>query len=426
MFGIFRKEAKQRKVVVAGLDGVPYSLLVEYMARGIMPELSALCAKGSLHRMKSSLPEVSSVAWTSFMTGRNPGQHGIFGFMEIDRNSYEYRFPNFSTLKEKPFWEDHGLKTVAFNIPQTYPARPMNGVLVSGFVAIDIDKATYPDRVLKYLKSIDYQLDVNARLALQSPDAFFDNMFHAFRKRTEAMEHLYDSEDWSLFIGTITETDRLHHFFFDSALEGTHYPVFEKFYRELDRFIGRMAGKAAKEESLFLTCSDHGFTPITSEVYLNRWLVEQGYLGLNGKEDLTAVDGATRAFCLDPSRIYVHSKGKYARGSVSSEQHDTLVKEIKEKLLSLRYNDQPIVKAVYNKADIFHGDYEADGPDMYILPEYGFDLKGALNKKNLFGTTHFRGMHTYDDAHFLISEKREFQDISIQDIADVILKYLRQ
>ena len=78
MFNFLKKRKKDRNVVVIGLDGVPYTLLVDYMERGIMPELSQLCKTGKLSRMKSTLPEVSSVAWSSFMTGKNPGQTRYF------------------------------------------------------------------------------------------------------------------------------------------------------------------------------------------------------------------------------------------------------------------------------------------------------------------------------------------------------------
>jgi len=61
------------KAVVVGLDGVPYTLLKDYMDMGIMPELAELCDKGSLLKMSTTLPEISSVAWSSFITGKNPG-----------------------------------------------------------------------------------------------------------------------------------------------------------------------------------------------------------------------------------------------------------------------------------------------------------------------------------------------------------------
>jgi len=425
MFNILKKRKKDKTVVVVGLDGVPYTLLVDYMERGIMPELSQLCKTGKLYRMKSTLPEVSSVAWSSFMTGKNPGEHGIFGFMEIDKQNYEYLFPNYSSLKTPPIWVRDDMKAVAFNIPQTYPAEQINGVMVSGFVAIDLKKATYPERVFNYLNGMGYRLDVNTKLAMENPEAFFKDLFDTFEKRKRAIEYLYDNEDWQLFIGTITETDRLHHFFYDSALEGKYFDIFEKYYRELDSFIGVMAKKAVKDGAVFLTCSDHGFTPIKTEVYLNKWLIENDYLKLDNIEGLKGMTSDTKAFCLDPSRIYIHLKGKYKRGTVSLSDYKGLVKELKEKFSEISFGGQKIIKNVYLREEIFHGTYADDGPDLYLLPAYGFDLKGSTNKSHVFGKTHFRGMHTYDDAHLFISVPVDSEDIKIENVARMITQHLK-
>ncbi|MGB9715972.1 MAG: alkaline phosphatase family protein [Thermodesulfovibrionales bacterium] len=424
MFNILKKNKKDRKVVVIGIDGVPYTLLAEYMNKGIMPELSKLCMKGKIFKMRSTLPEISSVAWTSFMTGKNPAEHGIFGFMEIDRQSYEYTFPNFHSLRERPFWERDNIKTIAFNIPQTYPAKEMNGVMVSGFVAIDLKKATYPERVFNYLSGIGYRIDVNAKLATENPEAFFKDLFDTFEKRRKAIEYLYKNEQWQLFIGTITETDRLHHFFFDSAYEGQYFEIFKRFYKELDVFLGTMAEKASKDGAVFMTCSDHGFAPIKTEVYINRWLIENGYLKLNSLEGLKGIDTESKVFCLDPSRIYIHLEEKYKRGSVKNSDYKSIIEELKVKFSDLNYDGQDIIKGIYLKEEIFHGDYIDYGPDIYLLPNYGFDLKGATNRENIFGITHFRGMHTYDDAHFFISESLQIEDIKIEDVAGIISRYL--
>lgn len=424
MFGAFKKKKKSPKAVVIGLDGVPYSLIKEYMARGIMPEFARLCQTGRLARMKSSLPEVSSVAWTNFMTGKNPAEHGIFGFMEVNKQTYDYVFPTFASLKEKPFWEKEDIKTIAINIPQTYPARAMNGVLVSGFVALDLKKATYPESVYNYLRSIEYRLDVNARLAAENPEAFFEDLFKTVGKRMEAIEYLYDHEDWQLFIGTVTETDRMHHFFFDSAREGAYYQVFERFYSQLDRFLGKMAAKAAADGAMFLTCSDHGFTPIQSEVYLNRWLMENGYLKLENEDSLKSISSSSRAFCLDPSRIYIHTKGKYSKGGIQNDEIEELLDALNTQLSGLTYEGRPVIQAIYRKNQIFQGSFQDDGPDLYLLPHYGFDLKGALNRKSVFGTTRFRGMHTYDDAHLFVSTPAELSEVKIEDIAGILMGHL--
>lgn len=427
MFNFFKKKKStgNKKAVILGLDGVSHSLLVEYMKRGIMPELSSLCTKGHLLKMRSSLPEISSVAWSSFITGVNPGQHGIFGFMEIDKETYEYTFPNFNSLITRPLWERENIKTVAFNIPQTYPARHMNGVMVSGFVALDLKKAVYPDRVFDYLNSIDYRIDVNARLASENPEAFFNELFFAFDKRKKAIEYLYANEDWDLFIGTVTETDRLHHFFYDSAFDGKYYDIFKKLYAEIDKLIGKMAENAHNDGAVFLTCSDHGFTDISTEVYLNRWLIENGYLKLTGNNGLKGITNESKAFCLDPSRIYIHSKNKYKHGSVAAEESKELKEELKKRFSEITFEGQRIIKDVYLKDDIFHGAQTSEAPDIYLLPNYGFDLKGSLNKDAVFGTTNFKGMHTYDDAHLFSSVPVDNNDVAIEDLGRIILEQLR-
>ncbi len=76
--------------------------------------------------MKASLPEISAVSWTDFMTGTNSGTHGIFGFTDFKPDSYELRFPNFLDVKAPTFWDTlgaKGKKSIIINQPSTYPAR---------------------------------------------------------------------------------------------------------------------------------------------------------------------------------------------------------------------------------------------------------------------------------------------------------------
>jgi len=390
-----------------------------------MPKFKEILAQGVLLPMNSSLPEVSSVAWTSFMTGKNPGEHGIFGFMEVDRQSYEYRFPNFLSLKTAPFWETMDLSAVAFNIPQTYPARPTKGVIVSGFVALDLFNAVYPPRVYDYLKKIDYHLDVNTALAIKNPEAFFQDLFQTYDKRIEAVRHLFHHEEWQAFIAVVTETDRMHHFFFDSARGGEHHDIFINFYKKLDDFIYEMFIRAQQANALFMTCSDHGFTPIRSEVYVNRLLSEKGFLKLSAGATLSSITSESQAFCLEPSRVYIHLKDKYARGGVSGSDYEKLRQNLKELFASLTYNGHRAVKEVFFKEEIFSGPYLDEAPDLYVLGMPGFDLKANLKKDTVFGHSHFRGAHTYEDAHLFIcngppSWNETIDVISIDKIAQLI------
>lgn len=396
-----------KKAVIIGLDGVPHDLLKHYIQMGIMPHLKEMTQNGQLLPMNSSLPEVSSVAWASFMTGKNPGEHGIMGFMEIDPSSYDFYFPNFLSLKAQPFWEELDVPTIAFNIPQTYPARAINGTLVSGFVAIDLEKAVYPRRIYDYLKKIDYQLDVQSTLATKSPDLFFANLFEVLEKRFEALRYLYDQEQWQIFIGTITETDRLHHFFFDSARDGQYHEIFVKFYTMVDNFLWEIFNKSLKEKTLFLTCSDHGFTPIETEVYVNNYLKENGIVNYSSKSGLKSITSDSRAFSLEPARIYLHLKEKYSRGSVHPKDYHAVRSEIKSLFEDLNFNGKKVAQKIFFKEEIFHGAFVDQAPDLYVLAEPGFDLKSSLAKDAIFGRSHFRGAHTYHGAHLFIYHGQE-------------------
>jgi predicted AlkP superfamily phosphohydrolase/phosphomutase len=416
-----------KKVVIIGLDGVPYSLLKKYSDLNVMPHFHEMILQGSLFPMDSTLPEVSSVAWTSFMTGKNPAEHGVFGFMDIDRNSYEYVFPNFLTLKSRTFWDIADCPTIAFNIPQTYPAKPLHGILVSGFVAIDLQKAVYPKRIYEYLKGIEYRLDVKSELALKDPELFFQDLFSTLEKRTEALKHLYEKEDWQMFIGTITETDRLHHFFFDSAIGGKYHDIFIRFYQMLDDFLWEIFLASQKEKALFLTCSDHGFAPVQTEVYANRYLMEQGLLVPSEISNIRDITSDSKAFCLDPARVYIHSKDIFSRGRVERSEYDLLRNRIKDSFEHLVYEGKKAVKRVYFKEEIFRGKYFDLAPDLYILGEPGFDMKSSFKKESVFGLSHFRGAHTHDDAHLFIAGDMPSDvapGLSIEKVSPIVLHYL--
>jgi len=85
-----------------------------------------------------------------------------------------------------------------------------------------------------------------------------------------------------------------------------------------------------------------------------------------------------------------------------------------------------VVRQVYFTEEIFAGNNLDDAPDLYILGEPGFDLKATLNKDSLFGISHFRGSHTYTDAHLFVSEKGNFgllKDFSIESVPQIIRLY---
>lgn len=430
---MFRKlfKSKKRRVVVLGIDGVPCGLLEEMVERDVMPNMARLIEMGTLSPMNASIPEVSSTSWSCFMTGVNPAKHSIFGFMELDRKTYSWRFPNFHNLKAKTIWEiasEHGKRNIVINIPSTYPARPLRGMLVAGFVALDLQKACYPEEMYQYLKRINYKLDVDASKAVTEPDEFKNDILQTFQKRKEAILHLFDSEEWDLFIAAITETDRLHHYLWSAYRDPSHreHQFFIDFYKLLDTFIGEFY-RRLNGEIPFIIVSDHGFTEIKQEVYLNWYLRELGYLRFTTEtpESFRDISPESTAFALDPSRIYVHLKGKFSNGPVSPSSYYEIRDSLKNDLLRLKHDGQQVIKRVYLKEEIYSGEELEDAPDLVAMPEEGFDLKGSIKKNSLFGRSALTGGHTRSNATFYINRKASLpDDIEITDVGATVLSLL--
>ena len=142
-----------------------------------------------------------------------------------------------------------GRRSIVINVPSTYPARPLNGVLVSGFVAVDLNKATYPPELGPEPREMDYRIDVDARKVQESHDALMDEILKTLDRRVRTLLHLYDNGQWDLFIGVITETDRLQHFLWmRSRSPGTSTTRPSGIsIGSVDNFLGEIAGRSRDE-----------------------------------------------------------------------------------------------------------------------------------------------------------------------------------
>ncbi|MBI5440035.1 MAG: alkaline phosphatase family protein [Deltaproteobacteria bacterium] len=425
----FKKQRK--KVTVLGLDGVPYTLLTRLGADpGGFPNFARVLSRGTARSMNASIPEVSSTSWTCFMTAVNPGRHGIYGFTELPATSYAWRFPSFADLKARTLWDiaaEHGRRSTIINVPSTYPAKPLQGMLVSGFVALDLKKACYPESLYQYLNRIGYRLDVNTAKAAAGLNELAADIMETFRKRQEAILHLHGNGDSDLFIGTVTETDRLHHYFWD-AFEDTKHPQHDfvwSFYRELDVFLGRFVDQL-NEDDPFVMLSDHGFTLIKQEVYLNTFMQERGYLKFDTPNPKTfdTISSDSVAFVLDPARVYLHRRGRYQRGSVQDGEYESLRESIKSDLLGLKIGGENVIREVLYKEQVYSGDCCDDAPDLVALPYDGYDLKGALGKPALSGSGVLSGGHTRENALLYVNRPISGSKADIVDAGATVLHLL--
>ncbi len=424
------KRKKTERACVIGLDGVPYGMIVELARRGVMSTMARLMDIGKLHQMKASLPEISSVSWTDFMTGTDSGTHGIFGFTDFKPHSYAVRFPNFLDVKAATIWDKlgaKGKKSVVINQPSTYPARKIEGVLISGFVALELAKAVWPMNYRAALEQMGYQIDVDILKCRESPEVLWQELTKTMAGGQKALNFFWE-EGWDYFEFVVTGTDRLHHFLWRAYEDPSHpsHQNFLDFYRHIDRLIGKIVAayhKLTNTYAGFYILSDHGFAGIDQEVYLNAWLEQNGYLRFikPDPESLEDIHGRSRAFALDPNRIYFNYKNKFPKGSVERSARKALRDEIAGKLAKLEYMGRRVVRRVFFADDVYAGPQAAKGPDLIVVGEPGFDMKGSVKKKEIFGRSGLQGMHTWDDAFFWSADDLG-DDLHIADVASVILK----
>lgn len=421
---------KTNRACVIGLDGVPHGMVVELARRGVMSTMARLMDLGHLHKMKASLPEISAVSWTNFMTGANSGTHGIFGFTDFKPHSYDIRFPNSLDLKAPTLWDKLGAKgkrSIVINQPSTYPARKIEGVLISGFVALELAKAVWPMTYRATLEQMGYQIDVDTTKVRESPEVLWQELTKTMAGRQKALNLLWE-EEWDYFEFIVTGTDRLHHFLWKAYEDPGHpsHQAFLDYYRHIDRLIGKTVAAYRKLTNTydgFYILSDHGFTGIVQEVYLNVWLERNGYLKFAKPEPegLGDIAARTRAFALDPSRIYINLKTTFPKGTVERSAKKALKEEIAGKLEKLEYQGRKVVHKVFFAEDVYSGPLAGKGPDLIVVGEPGFDMKGSVKKKEIFGRSRLQGMHTWDDAFCWASDDLG-EDLAIEDVAPFILK----
>jgi predicted AlkP superfamily phosphohydrolase/phosphomutase len=150
--------------------------------------------------------------------------------------------------------------------------------------------------------------------------------------------------------------------------------------------------------------SDHGFAAIEKEVNINRALSERGFLNIvkSARDSFEGVGEGSRAFALDPARIYINLTGRYPRGCVSPGDRARVVQEVANALCDLAVDGKPVVRRICRREEIYSGPEFDNAPDLVILPNRGFDLKGRLAADALTSKGVFTGMHTHDDAFLFV------------------------
>ena len=411
------------RFMILSIDGVPYGLVRRMIDQGDMPNLASLVSQTGLQKMRSVQPTVSCVAWSSYMTGANPGKHGIYGFIDRRPGAYELMFPNSATRSAEDIWSilSRAEKRVfGMNVPTTYPPQAVNGIVIGGFLTPSLEKVAYPAGVCEYLRSIDYRVDSDAALARRDKRAMLGDLDVTLDKRMEAMFHFLEMESWDFFHTHIMGSDRINHFLWEE-MEQNHpefAPAFFAYYRRIDDYIGRVL-EILPESVPLMIFSDHGFCRIKQEVQLSRYLVEMSWTCTAEKpQHPLSIDPArSQAYCLIPGRIFVNLSGREPQGVVPLEKYQETREQLVDDLMKLRDpNGRGVIRKVLMREDIYwpagsegvctlpaEHVATADGTfgraaDLIAVPYDGYDLKLGLGDNVVFKRTELGGMHTYEDA----------------------------
>lgn len=389
------------RTAIIGVDGAPYRLMDRFSDEGHMPNFRELKAGDHFYEMDTVIPPVSSLSWSSMITGTNPGEHGVYGFTDLVDGTYTVSFPDARALKRSPYWRRGDGRHVVLNVPSTYPARELDGVHVSGFVSPDLERAVYPGSLLPELEGMAYRVDVDSGKAHESLRLFLEDLEDTLEKRIRLYRRLQE-EDWDVFTLVFTGSDRLGHFLWDAYEdEGhEHREAFVRYFERVDGVIGEVAERLGDDDRLAIL-SDHGMERIETNLYINAHLEDEGYLNLEG-DSLGDIAEGTKAFAMDPGRIYLHREDRYPRGEVTDEEAEGVVGELVESLESLDHGGEPAIDRVYRRDEIYTGPAMGDAPDLVAMPRSGIRIRGPPGADEVFGEDVFRGKHTYDDAFLLM------------------------
>ncbi|MDP6849557.1 MAG: alkaline phosphatase family protein [Planctomycetota bacterium] len=426
------RNPKGSKVVFVGIDGATWEIIEPMVQEGKLPNLAAMMEKGSWGTLHSTLPPNSSLAWSSFQTGVNPGKHGVFFFREQRHGTYDRPVISFDSIQAPTIWKlasDHEKKVVCAWMPLTYPPEELNGVTIGGLLT--------PDSDAKFVLPLEKRAELEKKHGRVPSDNEPERLFHSSNE-TLALESLLETTDLMTEIGIDlleSESPDLFALVFRGVDLASHQSwcfqdpewaranpkiaaerrnLLGMVYEKVDSALGELRTRALEidPDTVFCCCSDHGFGPISYRFFVNRWLVENGYLVLKKTAHLKRIRATIQRkwhgllrrtglarwlmnrgqkISLGPETLYrdmvdwsrtrawssfsggedivlVNLKGREPEGIVEpGDEYESLRVEIQRGLESIRSQDgTQIISKAWKREDLWHG------PQLHLAPDIQF------------------------------------------------------
>ncbi len=445
----------KRKVAVIGWDcATPQLVFGSHLEA--MPNLRRLIERGVFARMRSSDPPITVPAWTSMMTGVDAGRLGFYGFR--NRKDYSYDGLTFATslaVRRDRVWErlgKAGLRSIVIGVPQTYPPKPFNGLLVTSFLTPSTEaQFTHPPglkaEITRILDGQPYMLDVEG-FRTDDKQYILDQCYRMTEQRTRLAEHLLAEHPWDFFMMVEMGPDRIYHGLW-SFTDPAH-PKYEPgnpyesaildYHKFLDECLGRVLA-AVGEDAVVFVVSDHGAKKMDGGICVNEWLIQNGWLTLAEPPPQPAplakcrVDWSrTRAWGEGGyyARIFLNVEGREPQGTVPRADYERVRTELAEALAAIPdHQGRPIGTRVLRPEDLY-AEVRGIPPDLIV---YWGDLNWRSVGQVGTGTIHtFENDTGPDDANhdyhgiFVMADPqrpgggREIGPIHLMDVAPTILR----
>lgn len=457
------KNLDRKKLIVIGIDGGTFDLINPLIKKNLLPNLSSLKNKTIL---KSTLPPGTAVSWASFLTGKHPGKTGIFDFTLVGDDSWKISFVNRKKIRSKQLWEflnEANLRSIFLNIPLTYPAAKINGVMISGIDAPSkFSNYVSPERLKKKLNELDYEIEVSG---IKEEKSLPQEAMEILEKRIEAANYLL-KKDFDFFTVLFRATDVVQHFAWGEKIVGESY-------EKIDSFIGGIKKKFGETANI-IVMSDHGHENLEKAFNVNSWLEKEGYLKIFGnnkkgilnnlgitrerifhildkfglkilvkivprklgkkiptknidfeeailtkKIDLTNTKAIAKR-AVKTSQIFINSK---KRGGIVNENEVTLLnKEIKKKLEN--YFLKQKVKATIKLKEELYGESSMNAPDITLyMDEKNCDTLSTLTpSKKIWDSPKEKATHNTEGI-LLTNLQLNLSSPKVEDLAPTILDY---
>jgi predicted AlkP superfamily phosphohydrolase/phosphomutase len=361
---------------------------------------------------------VTPAAWTTFMTGKGPGQHRILDFEKFDTKTHKLSFNSTYEIREKTLWEllsEKGLRVGSINVPMTYPPCPVNGFMISGFETPSIDaEFTWPPN-LKHdiLRAVpNYNYSTNWRRRAFGGEALLaenlEYICNSFEQGWQLARYCGDRFGWDVLMTLFKLVDNLQHKtwkYLDPRYKGK-YPrraeMVAACFTRLDDVLAKLFDYAADRSATVLIMSDHGHGSLDGKAQPNLLLKKWGYLALRdpwqqavtragywlhrltkgkatrfqqgnrGIERELAVDWSRTKACVMHAGIYgflyINLQGRGPYGVVDPAAYEDLRDELTERFRNATTRDKQgrtvqIFPEVYRTEELY-GCSRAENPDL--------------------------------------------------------------